>query len=76
MKCSIQIPQKRKQVRVACTNCRHSHACCSESRPCDRCNELGLDCVASEIKKRGRKKKTMIEKQPYLKGFISEFCML
>jgi hypothetical protein len=78
MKCIdgfIDLQPRRKQVKVACTNCRQSHACCSEVRPCSRCTELGLECVAGKIKKRGRRTKTTVERQPYLEGFVTEFCM-
>jgi hypothetical protein len=75
MKCIDSNP-KKKQVKVACTNCRHSHACCSENRPCVRCKDLGLECIAAEIGQRGRKRKSLVEKQPYLEGFVSEFGIL
>ena len=29
--------RKRKQVKIACTNCRKSKTACSNNRPCNRC---------------------------------------
>lgn len=47
-------------MKHACIHCKKAHACCSETRPCKRCWNLGLQdsCVDAEtVKKRGRKKK-------------------
>jgi hypothetical protein len=46
---------RKKQIQ-----CQKSHACCEDKRPCRRCTSLGIEdqCIDSERKKRGRKKKT------------------
>jgi len=51
--------QRRKQVRRACVNCRKSHACCDDARPCQRCVKLGLQDLCEDVKheKRGRKRR-------------------
>lgn len=52
------IAKKRRAIsRKACENCRKSHACCSDFRPCKRCETLGLTCFDTPSKKRGRKRK-------------------
>eukprot|EP00005_Dracoamoeba_jomungandri_P012146 CAMPEP_0174265940 /NCGR_PEP_ID=MMETSP0439-20130205/28482_1 /TAXON_ID=0 /ORGANISM="Stereomyxa ramosa, Strain Chinc5" /LENGTH=395 /DNA_ID=CAMNT_0015352639 /DNA_START=180 /DNA_END=1367 /DNA_ORIENTATION=+ len=35
---------KRKQVKVACYNCRRSHSGCSDDRPCRRCVAKKIEC--------------------------------
>jgi hypothetical protein len=56
-------PKKRPQVRKACVNCQKAHACCEDKRPCKRCLNMGVpeQCIDTERKKRGRKKKSEIE---------------
>ena len=49
--------KNRKQVKSACTNCRKSKTACSNSRPCERCKNHGLDdCQDIPRKKREKKK--------------------
>jgi PAS domain-containing protein len=58
-------PKKRKAIsRKACENCRKAHACCSDARPCKRCNSQGLECFDVPSKKRGRKRKVL--EQPHV----------
>lgn len=53
-----QKQKKRKGIsRKACETCRKAHACCSEQRPCKRCQSMGVVCFDLPSKKRGRKRK-------------------
>ncbi|KAF9051937.1 hypothetical protein BJ165DRAFT_1524830 [Panaeolus papilionaceus] len=47
---------KRKQVKMACTNCALACKKCDESRPCERCVKynLGESCVDGQRKERKR----------------------
>ena len=57
--------KKRRAIsRKACENCRKSHACCSENRPCKRCSCLQISCFDIPSKKRGRKRKFSDEENP------------
>jgi len=47
-------PKKRKQVSLACTNCRRAKTACSHKRPCDRCSSNGLQCI--DVPRRRRSK--------------------
>lgn len=35
----------RKVSKLACVNCRKAHTACSETRPCQRCQDQGLECI-------------------------------
>ncbi|EIW54818.1 uncharacterized protein TRAVEDRAFT_60256 [Trametes versicolor FP-101664 SS1] len=54
---------KRKQVKMACTNCAGACKRCDEARPCDRCVKYGLaeTCVDGVRKER----KKGIKRGPY-----------
>jgi len=54
---------KRKQVKMACTNCAGACKRCNESRPCDRCIKYGIvdTCVDGQRKER----KKGIKRGPY-----------
>eukprot|EP01080_Neovahlkampfia_damariscottae_P002755 gene2755-4163_t len=57
--------KKRRAIsRKACENCRKSHACCSENRPCKRCSCLQVPCFDIPSKKRGRKRKFSDDENP------------
>ncbi|KDQ58334.1 hypothetical protein JAAARDRAFT_34133 [Jaapia argillacea MUCL 33604] len=47
---------KRKQVRLACTNCAAACKRCDETRPCERCQKYGIaeTCVDGVRKERKR----------------------
>lgn len=53
------------RVHAACANCKAKHARCSNHRPCQRCQQLGLPCVSkpnrktTHIKHVEKKTKTM-----------------
>jgi PAS domain-containing protein len=69
--------KKRPQVRKACTNCQKAHACCEDRRPCRRCTSMGLadQCIDSERKKRGRKKKSELEALKAASNVNSDFVI-
>lgn len=50
---------KRKQVGIACSNCRRSKTACDEFRPCTRCVSRGMGdaCVDAPKKRRAKKNK-------------------
>ncbi|KAJ2958232.1 hypothetical protein NUW54_g14545 [Trametes sanguinea] len=54
---------KRKQVKMACTNCASACKRCDEARPCERCVKYGLaeTCVDGVRKER----KKGIKRGPY-----------
>ncbi|KAF8918750.1 hypothetical protein CPB85DRAFT_1002324 [Mucidula mucida] len=54
---------KRKQVKMACTNCALACKRCDESRPCERCTKYGIAeaCVDGQRKER----KKGIKRGPY-----------
>ncbi|GJE85297.1 Zn(II)2Cys6 transcription factor [Phanerochaete sordida] len=54
---------KRKQVKMACTNCAAACKRCDDSRPCERCQKYGLgeSCVDGQRKER----KKGIKRGPY-----------
>ncbi|CCM05828.1 uncharacterized protein FIBRA_08064 [Fibroporia radiculosa] len=54
---------KRKQVKMACTNCAHACKRCDEARPCERCVKYGVadSCVDGVRKER----KKGIKRGPY-----------
>ncbi|KAI8338034.1 hypothetical protein BC941DRAFT_470034 [Chlamydoabsidia padenii] len=56
-------PQKRKQVKNACTNCQKACKKCDDARPCPRCVKYGIadSCVNSVRKER----KKGIKRGPY-----------
>lgn len=51
---SEEAPRKRRQVKVACTNCQKACKRCDDSRPCSRCIHYGIvdTCVDSGRKER------------------------
>lgn len=55
--------QKRKQVKMACTNCAAACKRCDEQRPCERCRKYGImdTCVDGQRKER----KKGIKRGPY-----------
>eukprot|EP01080_Neovahlkampfia_damariscottae_P006014 gene6014-10016_t len=58
----VETKYKRKRAEratKACTECRKSHRKCDFSRPCSRCDRLGLDCVdsPSSLKSKPKQKK-------------------
>ncbi|KAF5356821.1 hypothetical protein D9756_006824 [Leucocoprinus leucothites] len=54
---------KRKQVKMACTNCAAACKRCDESRPCERCVKYGMSnsCIDGQRKER----KKGIKRGPY-----------
>lgn len=54
---------KRKQVKMACTNCAAACKRCDENRPCDRCQKYGIadSCVDGVRKER----KKGVKRGPY-----------
>ncbi|PPR06218.1 hypothetical protein CVT26_005476, partial [Gymnopilus dilepis] len=54
---------KRKQVKMACTNCANACKRCDESRPCERCVKYGISetCVDGQRKER----KKGVKRGPY-----------
>ncbi|TFK20893.1 hypothetical protein FA15DRAFT_682333 [Coprinopsis marcescibilis] len=54
---------KRKQVKMACTNCAAACKRCDESRPCERCQKYGISgsCIDGQRKER----KKGIKRGPY-----------
>ncbi|CAG8512682.1 7845_t:CDS:2 [Scutellospora calospora] len=53
----VRRERRKKYVTTACSNCRASHAKCSNDFPCERCKEKGISdsCKFTENKRRGRK---------------------
>ncbi|KAF8521733.1 hypothetical protein BU17DRAFT_87617 [Hysterangium stoloniferum] len=47
---------KRKQVKVACTNCAASSKACDVSRPCQRCIKYGLTSSCQDVVHKKRRK--------------------
>lgn len=60
---SIVARAKRKQVKMACTNCASACKRCDEARPCQRCQKYGLteSCVDGVRKAR----KVGVKRGPY-----------
>ncbi|KAI0948153.1 hypothetical protein AcW1_009745 [Taiwanofungus camphoratus] len=54
---------KRKQVKMACTNCASACKRCDESRPCERCVKYGLSDSCRDGVRKERKKG--IKRGPY-----------
>ncbi|KAF6764160.1 hypothetical protein DFP72DRAFT_840267 [Ephemerocybe angulata] len=54
---------KRKQVKMACTNCAAACKRCDENRPCERCQKYGIadNCIDGQRKER----KKGIKRGPY-----------
>jgi len=54
---------KRKQVKMACTNCAAACKRCDDSRPCERCQKYGIadSCIDGQRKER----KKGIKRGPY-----------
>ncbi|KAH6918101.1 hypothetical protein BKA70DRAFT_1416118 [Coprinopsis sp. MPI-PUGE-AT-0042] len=54
---------KRKQVKMACTNCAAACKRCDEARPCERCQKYGIadSCIDGQRKER----KKGIKRGPY-----------
>ncbi|KAI3613564.1 hypothetical protein WG66_006162 [Moniliophthora roreri] len=57
--------QKRRQVKVACTNCQRACKKCDDARPCLRCVKYGIsdECVDSQRKERRKG----VKRGPYRK---------
>eukprot|EP01085_Mycamoeba_gemmipara_P004499 Mycagemm_TRINITY_DN8080_c0_g1::TRINITY_DN8080_c0_g1_i1::g.4499::m.4499 type:complete len:209 gc:universal TRINITY_DN8080_c0_g1_i1:76-702(+) len=49
--------RKRKQVRLACTNCRKNHTACDNARPCKRCVAADETHLCSDAPKRSKNKR-------------------
>ncbi|RXW19250.1 hypothetical protein EST38_g6592 [Candolleomyces aberdarensis] len=60
---TIVAKPKRKQVKMACTNCAAACKRCDEQRPCERCQKYGIadSCVDGQRKER----KKGIKRGPY-----------
>ncbi|KAI0090294.1 hypothetical protein BDY19DRAFT_1036626 [Irpex rosettiformis] len=58
-----QARPKRKQVKMACTNCAAACKRCDDSRPCERCQKYGIaeSCLNGQRKER----KKGIKRGPY-----------
>jgi hypothetical protein len=41
----LQSDQDLKRVPKACVECKKKHCKCGEIRPCQRCQQLGLECI-------------------------------
>ncbi|KAF9443112.1 hypothetical protein P691DRAFT_844052 [Macrolepiota fuliginosa MF-IS2] len=54
---------KRKQVKMACTNCAAACKRCDESRPCERCIKYGMSNTCVDGQRKERKKG--IKRGPY-----------
>ncbi|KIY64667.1 hypothetical protein CYLTODRAFT_492915 [Cylindrobasidium torrendii FP15055 ss-10] len=50
----VETKQKRKQVKMACTNCAQACKRCDDARPCERCVKYGFNdtCVDGQRKER------------------------
>lgn len=56
--------KRRKQVKVACGNCRKAKTACSDERPCKRCLSLGLGDSCKDVPRKRRGKKKVEGKAP------------
>ncbi|KZT24863.1 hypothetical protein NEOLEDRAFT_1156614 [Neolentinus lepideus HHB14362 ss-1] len=54
---------KRKQVKMACTNCAAACKRCDENRPCDRCQKYGITDTCVDGVRKERKKG--VKRGPY-----------
>lgn len=54
---------KRKQVKMACTNCAAACKRCDEARPCERCQKYGIADTCIDGQRKERKKG--IKRGPY-----------
>lgn len=63
MQVSPQPRPKRKQVKMACTNCANACKRCDDSRPCERCTKYGLTDTCVDGQRKERKKG--IKRGPY-----------
>jgi hypothetical protein len=54
---------KRKQVKMACTNCAAACKRCDEGRPCERCQKYGIGDTCRDGQRKERKKG--IKRGPY-----------
>ncbi|KAK2461144.1 hypothetical protein APHAL10511_006671 [Amanita phalloides] len=54
---------KRKQVKMACTNCAAACKRCDEGRPCERCMKYGISDTCRDGQRKERKKG--IKRGPY-----------
>ncbi|KAF8736612.1 hypothetical protein AX14_014266 [Amanita brunnescens Koide BX004] len=54
---------KRKQVKMACTNCAAACKRCDEGRPCERCQKYGIGETCRDGQRKERKKG--IKRGPY-----------
>ncbi|PFH48863.1 hypothetical protein AMATHDRAFT_76489 [Amanita thiersii Skay4041] len=57
------IKPKRKQVKMACTNCAAACKRCDEGRPCERCQKYGIGDTCRDGQRKERKKG--IKRGPY-----------
>ncbi|KAI9299239.1 hypothetical protein K502DRAFT_361758 [Neoconidiobolus thromboides FSU 785] len=62
---------KRKQVKIACSNCKASCKKCNESRPCERCVSKGIGDTCVDSIRKPRKKGT--RRGPYKKTIMRSF---
>ncbi|KAL0579250.1 hypothetical protein V5O48_002754 [Marasmius crinis-equi] len=64
---------KRKQVKVACTNCAAACKRCDDARPCERCQKYGIadTCIDGQRKerKKGMKRGPYKRKNKGVEGF-------
>ncbi|KAF8888617.1 hypothetical protein BD779DRAFT_1523977 [Infundibulicybe gibba] len=63
---NTQVPAlrpKRKQVKMACTNCAAACKRCDETRPCERCVKYGISDTCRDGQRKERKKG--IKRGPY-----------
>ncbi|KIP06471.1 hypothetical protein PHLGIDRAFT_30473 [Phlebiopsis gigantea 11061_1 CR5-6] len=58
----VQRP-KRKQVKMACTNCAAACKRCDDNRPCERCTKYGLTDTCIDGQRKERKKG--VKRGPY-----------
>ncbi|KAG7086734.1 hypothetical protein E1B28_002667 [Marasmius oreades] len=57
---------KRRQVKVACTNCQRACKKCDEARPCLRCVKYSIPHACVDAKRKARKKG--LKRGPYKKN--------
>ncbi|TFK48937.1 hypothetical protein OE88DRAFT_444506 [Heliocybe sulcata] len=60
---SVIAKPKRKQVKMACTNCAAACKRCDENRPCDRCQKYGIADTCVDGTRKERKKG--VKRGPY-----------
>lgn len=60
---SVTSRAKRKQVKMACTNCAAACKRCDENRPCDRCQKYSISDTCVDGQRKERKKG--VKRGPY-----------